>query len=208
MISPDLVARVGPIDTIVCHFDLDGLYAAAKWILGGVEPYPGADDDARAVDTRLGNVGPIALPIDFALRAGWEDEILKTRIVHYLVRKRPAGVEADTIAQAADRYKAMHRHAQELAKRFVIEDGVAVIHVDAGEAPYDKTDLLLMGQEMAKVAVVVDRANATFAAAFDSGINLLTLLKVDGGMPTRVSIPEKRLASGLKAVRASLASKG
>ena len=59
MVTPDLVARTGPIDCIVCHMDLDGLYAAAKWILGGREPYPGADDDARAVDTRIGQPGPI-----------------------------------------------------------------------------------------------------------------------------------------------------
>ena len=45
----------GPVDTIVCHVDFDGLYAAAKWMLGGVEPYAGADDDARAVDTRIGD---------------------------------------------------------------------------------------------------------------------------------------------------------
>src|SRR5262245_8568864 len=29
MITPELVDRVGPIDTIVAHMDLDGLYAAA-----------------------------------------------------------------------------------------------------------------------------------------------------------------------------------
>ena len=50
MIDPALVESTGPVDTIVCHFDLDGLYAAAKWILGGREPYPGADDDARVIE--------------------------------------------------------------------------------------------------------------------------------------------------------------
>src|SRR5512145_2922350 len=33
MVTPDLVREVGPIDTILTHVDLDGLYAAAKWIL-------------------------------------------------------------------------------------------------------------------------------------------------------------------------------
>ena len=41
MVTPELVRQTGPIDTIVAHVDLDGLYAAAKWILGGVEPYRG-----------------------------------------------------------------------------------------------------------------------------------------------------------------------
>src|SRR6266700_578325 len=42
MVTPDLVRQVGPVDTIMTHVDLDGLYAAAKWILGGAEPYRGA----------------------------------------------------------------------------------------------------------------------------------------------------------------------
>jgi hypothetical protein len=48
MVTPELVRQTGPIDTILTHVDLDGLYAAAKWILDGEEPYAGADDDARA----------------------------------------------------------------------------------------------------------------------------------------------------------------
>src|SRR5436190_2647292 len=69
MVTPELVRQTGPIDCIMTHVDLDGLYAAAKWILGGREPYPGADADARAVDTRVGTPGPTAARIDRALRA-------------------------------------------------------------------------------------------------------------------------------------------
>jgi hypothetical protein len=58
----------------VCHNDFDGLYAAAKWILGGVEPYPGADDDARAVDTRTGHPSARGERIDRALRIDGRDE--------------------------------------------------------------------------------------------------------------------------------------
>ena len=36
MITPDLVARIGRVDTILCQLDLDGLYAAAKWLRDGV----------------------------------------------------------------------------------------------------------------------------------------------------------------------------
>ena len=54
MVTPELVARIGPVDTIVCHTDFDGLCSAAKWLRGGTEPYAGADDDARAIDTRIG----------------------------------------------------------------------------------------------------------------------------------------------------------
>src|SRR5215472_4846589 len=47
MVTPEIVARTGSVDTIVCHTDFDGLCSAAKWMRGGLEPYPCADDDAR-----------------------------------------------------------------------------------------------------------------------------------------------------------------
>ncbi|HEX2882572.1 MAG TPA: hypothetical protein VHO25_23795, partial [Polyangiaceae bacterium] len=46
MITPELVERLGPVDTVVCHTDFDGLVSAAKWLRQGVEPYPGCDRDA------------------------------------------------------------------------------------------------------------------------------------------------------------------
>jgi len=54
LIDPPLVERIGPYDTICCHTDFDGLASAAKWIRKGIEPYEGCDQDARAIDTRLG----------------------------------------------------------------------------------------------------------------------------------------------------------
>src|SRR5690242_1901062 len=85
MVTPELVRQTGPIDSILAHVDLDGLYAAAKWILEGKEPYPGADDEARKVDTRVGTPGPLAARIDRALRARFRDDQLKRAVVQFLV---------------------------------------------------------------------------------------------------------------------------
>src|SRR5262249_2609004 len=85
MLTAELVRQAGPVDTLVCHIDLDGLYAAAKWILGGKEPYAGADEDARIVDTRIGAPSATAERIDKALRARPRDAALKHQIVRYLV---------------------------------------------------------------------------------------------------------------------------
>ena len=80
-----------------------------------------------------------------------------------------------------------------LASRYVLRDGAAWCDV-GDEAPrgFDKTDLLLRGQRLATVAVVLDAQNVTLAAPFDSGMNFLTLLGIDGGMPTVVSVPRSR----------------
>src|SRR5262249_45176934 len=76
MATPELCARVGKIDTIVCHTDFDGLCSAAKWMREGIEPYTGADDDARAIDTRLGTPSAIARRFDRAIRARPRDAAL------------------------------------------------------------------------------------------------------------------------------------
>ncbi len=204
MITPELVRDTGPIDTIVCHFDLDGLYAAAKWILGGHEPYPGADDDARAVDTRIGEPGPEARRIDHALRAHWTDDTLKRRIVRYLVEGLRPGSERDAIVAAAADFSRMADRAREMAERFKVENGIAYIEVGSGVPPYDKTELLLLGQERAEVAVVVEAGNATIAAPFESGLDFVELLGLGGGMPTRVNIPAKRVPDALRLIRQAL----
>jgi len=205
MITPELVRDTGPIDTIVAHFDLDGLYAAAKWILGGQEPYPGADADARVIDTRIGEASEVANRIDQALRAHWLDETLKLRVVRYLVTGMRPGVEADAIAAAADDFARRARAAEKLAEQFTVEGDVAFMVVPSDAPAFDKTDLLLLGQRKALVSVVLEAGNATFAAPFESGIDFVELLELGGGMPTRVNIPEKRLAEALVKVRAELA---
>jgi hypothetical protein len=207
MIDEELVRDTGPIDTIVAHFDLDGVYAAAKWIRGGREPYPGADDDARAVDTRIGEVGREATRIDKALRAHYRDEVLKQQVLRYLVEGLRAGNERSAIEAAAADYDRMAARASELAERYVIEDGVALVKVPGGTGEFDKTDLLLLGQQRATVAIVADGGNVSIAAAFDSGLDFVELLAIGGGMPTRVNIPAKRLPEALALIKAKLAER-
>jgi len=192
MVTPELVRQTGPIDTICAHVDLDGLYSAAKWILGGAEPYPGADDDARAVDTRSGEPGPIARRIDHALRARFRDDQLKRAVVHWLAGGMRPGVHADLIGEAAREFEIRAAGTAALARRFTIRGRVAVVDTADSKVPYDKTDLLLAGQAIAPVSMVRDSGNATIAASFSSGWDFVELLGLGGGMPTRVTVPDAR----------------
>jgi hypothetical protein len=193
MVTPELVRQTGPIDCICTHVDLDGLYAAAKWILGGKQPYPGADDDARAVDTRVGTPGPIAVRIDRALRAKFRDEQLKRGVVQFLVGGLPAGVHDDVIAEAAAEFERRDARTRELTNRFTIRGRVAVVDTAGAQGQFDKTDLLLAGQARAPVSIVRDSGMLTIAAPFDSGWDFVGLFALGGGMPTRVTIPERTL---------------
>jgi hypothetical protein len=207
MIDPEMVRHTGPIDTILAHFDLDGMYAAAKWMLGGVEPYPGADDDARMVDTRIGTPSAEAQRIDQAVRARWNDESLRLRVVKYLVEGLRPGIEREAIAAAAADYQRREDQARRLAETFAVHEGIAYVKIAAGTPAFDKTELLLMGQRRAPVAVVEEGGNASIAAAFDSGLDFVALLELGGGMPTRVNIPSKRLPEALERIRRALAGR-
>ena len=191
MVTPELVSRIGPVDTIAVHVDLDGLYAGAKWVLGGFEPYDGADADARAIDTRRGKPGPIAERIDRALRARFRDETLKHRILQYLIARTHAPHHFEEIDAAARLVDPLLEQAKCLSEQYRVDGAVAYVEVKSS-VPYDKTELLLLGQQRAAVAVVRDSGSLSIAADFESGLDFVKLLGLGGGMPTRVSVPEAR----------------
>jgi hypothetical protein len=192
MVTPEVVAHAGPVDTVAVHLDLDGLYAGAKWALGGTEPYEGADADARAVDTRRGEPGPIAERIDRALRARFRDTNLKHRVVQYLIARTKAPHHWEEIEKAARMVDPLLDEARRIAERYRIDGNVAFVEARA-QQPYDKTELLLLGQKRAAVAVVRDAGSLSIAADFESGLDFVKLFELGGGMPTRVSVPESRL---------------
>lgn len=200
MVTAELVRQTGPIDTILTHMDLDGLYSAAKWILGGREPYSGADLDARCIDTRTGVAGPIAARIDQALRGRFRDDSLKRAVVLYLVGGMRSGAHHDTIQEAAEEFLHRSRGTATLTQRFVVRGRVAYVDARSQSEPYDKTDVLLAGQSHADVSIVHDSGMVTIAAGFDSGWDFVRLLGLEGGMPTRVTVPESRLGEAMSAI--------
>ena len=204
LITAELVERIGAIDTIVCHNDFDGLVSAAKWLRKGVECYPGSDSDARAIDTCLFEPSAIGRRIDRALRARPRDEGLYGLIIRHLhtgLTDAALWLDLDEAARGLD---AIEKQTEELARGYVmLNHRVAFVDATRHASPYDKTMLLLQGQKARTIAIVRDGDSVTVAAAFDSGLNFLSLLGLSGGMPTRVSIPQKRLAELLTALGVS-----
>ncbi|MDH5672327.1 MAG: hypothetical protein OEZ06_09270 [Myxococcales bacterium] len=193
LVVPELVERAGPVDTICCHTDFDGLCSAAKWIRGGTEPYPGADADARAIDTRMGTPSPLAATLDRALRARPRDNGLRGLIVRFLSDGASDRGLLRSIEEAADELRPREEAARAIAESYEVGGDVAYVSVPEERIPYDKTLLLLLGQERARISVVADPSTVTAAARFDSGVDLLELLELEGGMPTVVSVGTERL---------------
>ncbi len=219
MVTAAVVARIGAVDTIVCHTDFDGLCSAAKWMRGGDEPYPGADQDAHAIDTRTAIPGPLGQRIDRALRARPRDMALFGLVVRHLA----SGLHEASLWTAIDAAAAELAPIEELTR--TIASGFTVVEVKAGEGvpasihslafvdatahhgKYDKTQLLLAGQERAGIAVVLDLDTLSLAARYGSGVSFLPILGLSGGMPTLVSVPKKRLTEALQKLGVSNADR-
>ena len=201
MIDAELVARIGPVDTIVCHTDFDGLASAAKWMRGGLEPYAGCDADAWAIDTRLGEPSSIGHRVDRALRARPHDKGLFGIVVRHLAGGLADASLWEPIDAAAAELVPIERETRRAAEGYRrVSANVALVDVSDGFGRLDKTLLLLLGQERERVSLVLDRDNVSVAAAFDSGLNFLELFGLSGGMPTRVSLPRTKLPMVLAAL--------
>ncbi len=207
MVTPELCARVGKIDTIVCHTDFDGLCSAAKWLREGLEPYPGSDDDARAIDTRLGVPSNTARRFDRAIRARGRDPALLGLVVRHLANGLAddslwrdidaAGSELDAVEKATSELGRSYRKIAIARPTLHACTSIAFLDVTGGRIRYDKTMLLLIGQERASMALLLDGETLTLAAPFDSGLNFLEVLGLSGGMPTIVSVNKDRLEDAL-----------
>ena len=194
LIDPPLVERIGPYDTICCHTDFDGLASAAKWIRKGIEPYEGCDQDARAIDTRLGTPSPVAAMLDRALRARPRDRGRFGLIVrHMAMGLADRGLEQE-LEHISREMVPIERETQRVAQQYQrLSGGVAAIDITGHATAIDKTLLLLLGQDLEPVSLVVDRDTVSIAARFDSGFNFLQMFGLSGGMPTRISLPRQRL---------------
>jgi hypothetical protein len=201
MINPELVERIGAIETVCCHNDFDGFASAAKWIRGGIEAYPGCDEDARAIDTRIGVPSARAQVIDRALRARQRDFALYEFVVRALCSGLTDPILWEHIEAAAKELGPIEDETKRVSESYVhLGSNVVGVDVTGHQPPVDKTLLLLLGQEKNAISLIIDRDTVSVAARFDSGINFLTLFGVAGGMPTRISLPRTRLSHILEAL--------
>jgi hypothetical protein len=159
--------------------------------------------------------GVIGQRFDRALRARPRDTALFGLVVRHLA----AGLADMTLWEDIDRAAAelgpIEETTRRLAENYVVIDvqsrdnlprdlrTMAFVDVTARQGRFDKTLLLLLGQERASIASVVDADTVTFAASYGSGANFLSALGLSGGMPTLVSVPRKRLRDALECLGVS-----
>jgi len=142
MVTPELVRQTGPIDTICTHVDLDGLYAAAKWVLGGNQPYP-APTTTRAPSTRASaSPGPIGTRMITRCARSFATTSSSARSCTTR-RRDEAGHERRRDPRGRGEFERKDAVTQMLAKRFTIRGASRSSIPTASRGSSNKTDLLL-----------------------------------------------------------------
>jgi hypothetical protein len=202
LVTPARVEAAGPVDTIVCHSDFDGIASAAKFLLGGREPYPGCDADARAIDSRVGTAGARALRLASALAVRHDEPMLRMVLKSLTTPQEPPAV-ASAIDDAQTKYHArVQRTEQQVAAGEYV--GAAWV-VDARKTTrkLDRTHALLMAQKRAVYGLFLgDDGRLSLATPMQTNVDLPTVFGTRGGMRNRITLPMKRLAEVLAFVEA------
>jgi hypothetical protein len=198
LITPQLVEQVEgkmPAEHLVAHADFDGALSAIKWILKGKEPWPQADEDARAVDSpgRGNTLSPhgqrFARGLDMA-SASYERE----RFFDFLLEWVGAVVDEDFPPRLDREFDKLAQSQAELEIE-VAESvtklgnaeapGVFALRTERSQANHRRRQLLIGAETRAPVGVVVEpNANGGVlltAATFDERLDLEDVDGLRGG---------------------------
>lgn len=186
LVTPERIQAAGEVGTVVAHADFDGCIAAVKWWRGGKEPWPGADEDARAIDSpgRGHTLTERGARISYAfeeasarLKPAEEMQFL-TKVAWSLVDgTSDLGLDEqiDTFANAA-RAAEVATHALAMKNGKIEAPGVFVVRVD--EKPDNRTrrNLLVAAEEHAPVGAIFEPdpqgGHWLIAATFDEALDL------------------------------------
>ncbi len=193
LVTPELVARAGAVERVLAHHDFDGLMSAVRFLAGGVEPYPGADEDARAADSpgRGFRMSPRGERLAAALSQATSELDEPAFAVFYraVAESLLAGREEGSLAARVDQYaragESVRARAQNLAAAKRLEaPGVCVVRLDARLDGRMRLALLALLQESAPVGLILEGSQKRYwatAATYHGAIALEELADLNRG---------------------------
>lgn len=174
LVTPEVVTRAGHVDVVVAHADLDGLLSAVKYLRAGVQPWPEADEDARAADspgrghaiTARGKLLLDALSeAQSALRSKPREELRQAICAALVAMPAPWPPALEPRLRALqEQHAETVAPARALAETAVEEaPGVLVARSDGALPRSLKKELLSLLEERAAIGVVVEGRAVTVA---------------------------------------------
>jgi hypothetical protein len=182
LITSEVVRRAGAVDVVIAHADMDGLLSAVKFLRGGEQPWPEADEDARAADSpgrghalsARGRILSAALGEAQTSLRSKQREVLRQEVLAALValpKPMPPALQA-RLEVLARNHAATLAPAEALAAQAREEaSGVLVVRAAKDLGRTLKKELLFLLEGRAKVGVVIE-GNAITAATFREDIDL------------------------------------
>ena len=191
LVTPEVVKRAGQVAVVLAHADMDGLLSAVKFLRGGEQPWPEADEDARAADSpgrghAMSERGRLlARALDEAsatLRTKGREE-LRQEIVAALVDRPldwPEALMAKLRKLAADHERTLEPVDALAATAREEAAGVLVVRVDKDLGRSVKKALLSRLEEKARIGVVVE-GKAVTAATYSAEVDLSLVDELPAG---------------------------
>lgn len=165
LVTPAVVERAGPVDAVLAHHDFDGLMSAVHFLNGGLEPYEGADEDARAADSpgRGHLLSPRGARLSAALSEAGAELEGEAFVAFYRAAAASvlSGREDVVLAGEIDRFAAeaanVHARAENLAKTRLVEaPGVCVLRLEAQLDGRIRRAVLSILEETAPIGLVLE----------------------------------------------------
>ncbi len=189
LVTKEVIARAGPVDVVLAHADLDGLLSAVKYLRGGEQPWPEADEDARAADSpgrghALSARGKLlALALDEAgssLRSKAREELRQQIVTALVAGSVPPALQARLEELAAAHEKTLEPVEGLAATAKEEAGGVLVVRVPKDLGRSVKKALLSRLEEKARIGVVVE-GKAVTAATFHEELDLSLVDELPAG---------------------------
>lgn len=151
--------------------------------------------DAIVSDTREGELSEQGQLIEQAMKADLSDDTVREAAVRWIVNGCEKDSDYQRLQEAQGIYQKVQAETEELAKQYKVRNGVAVVDVREAVEDYDRTQLLLKGEQMVptKTAVLLGKnpegEEIVTVATMDKAMNLVDLFGLPSGAPFRVSLP-------------------
>lgn len=193
LVTPEVVARAGEVEAILAHHDFDGMMSAVRFILGGREPYEGADEDARAADSpgRGHVLSPRGERLVAALgeaqasreEAGYHEFYVDVAMSLVRGEESPAlAAEIDALHGAA--HDAMDRARRLAEGRRIEAPGVSVLRIEARLDGRMRRHVLSILEEEATIGLVLEGTPKRYwatAATYCDAVQLEEATDLDRG---------------------------
>ena len=194
LVTPEVARRVGDLGMLLVHGDFDGMLTGVKLLRRGEQPYPEADEDARAIDspgrghTLSARGKRIAYAVDEAVAnfTSGERRDFMTAIVWALVEGQESQSLTERIDLAAHQAHDAQEKAIELAQAHGKTEfsGLYVIRLPGRQEGRQRKGMLRFAEEKEPVGVVVETDGRNVwltAATFNEEIDLGGIDLLDGG---------------------------